>query len=161
MVITRRVIRIKQRIARWAGILFNTALSPVLAFAAADAPTIDPSSLDLSVLPLAQIDAGALQPLIEVVRPLIVKASLLVGGIFGIYIILILVRIHYERRNMKLLQQIRYDLDQQNNHYGIPSSQEKKGFWHRLLVDGLIPPHRQKHNTAFSSKPTLKLRKKA
>lgn len=135
--------------------LFTTTLS----WAAVDSSSLPPSSLP--ALPLAEIDAGALQPLVEIIRPLLLKASLLVGGIFGIYIILILVRIHYERRNMKLLQQIRYDLDQQNYHYGIPSSPEKKGFWHRLIVDGLVPSHKQKHNTAFSSKPAPKLRKKA
>ncbi len=101
-----------------------------------------------SKIPL-EIEAGALQPLVEVIRPLLVKASLLVGGIFGIYIILILVRIHYERRNMKLLQHIRYNLDQQNYHYGIPSSREKKSLWHRLIIDKLFPAHARKHNTLF------------
>lgn len=137
--------------------LVSTLFTTTLSWAAVDSSSLPPSSLP--ALPLAEIDAGALQPLVEVIRPLLVKASLLVGGIFGIYIILILVRIHYERRNMKLLQQIRYDLDQQNYHYGIPSSQEKKGFWHRLIIDGLIPAHGQKHNTAFPSKPTPKLRR--
>lgn len=115
--------------------------------------------VDQSALPLPEIAAGALQPLVDVVRPLLIKASLLVGGIFGIYIILILVRIHYERRNMKLLQHIRYDLDQQNYHYGIPSSLEKKGFWHRLLVDGLVPSHKQKHNTPLPKKQIRTLSK--
>ncbi|MEK6951235.1 MAG: hypothetical protein AABX13_05945 [Nanoarchaeota archaeon] len=131
--------------------VFTAISTAVLMKAAAAVPEQLPEQLPdslISQLPL-EIDAGALQPLVDVIRPLLLKASLLVGGIFGIYIILILVRIHYERRNMKLLQQIRYDLDQQNYHYGIPSSLEKKGFWHRLIVDGLSPAHRQKHNTLF------------
>lgn len=136
----------KQVITIGVGIFSNTILSL--------------AAVDQSALPLPEIDAGALQPLVDVVRPLLIKASLLVGGIFGIYIILILVRIHYERRNMKLLQHIRYDLDQQNYHYGIPSSQEKRGFWHRLIVDRLAPAHPQKHNTVFSQKsPKLRKRK--
>ncbi len=147
--------------------LASTIFTTVLSGAATDSPALNPTTFNLSSLPaaslpafsLAELEASAFQPLLEVVRPLIVKASLLVGGIFGIYIILILVRIHYERRNMKLLQQIRYDLDQQNYHYGIPSSQEKRGFWHRLIVDGFAPVHPQKHNTAFPSKPTPKLRR--
>ncbi len=127
--------------------VLTVVLTAVLMKAAVAVPAAVPEQL-LSGIPL-QIDAGALQPLVDVIRPLLVKASLLVGGIFGIYLILILVRIHYERRNMKLLQHIRYDLDQQNHHYGIPSSQEKKSFWHRLIIDKVSPAHIQRHNTPF------------
>ncbi len=100
----------------------------------------------------ANLIGSPLQPLAELLGPVIVKLSLLVGGIFGLYIILILLRVYYERKNMKLLQHIRYNLDQQNQHYGIPSSREKIGFLHKYVVDKLFPRHLEKHYLPFNGK---------
>ena len=91
-----------------------------------------------------QLDVGSLQPLVDTIRPLIIKASLLVGGIFGIYIILLAFRVYYERRNQILLEHIRYDLDQLNKHQGIPSSQERKSFFHKAIIDKIFPTHAQR-----------------
>ncbi len=96
-----------------------------------------------TAIPL-ELDVGALQPLVDVVRPLLVKVSVLIGGLFGLYIILLLVRIHYERRNMKLLESIRYNLDQLNRHFQVPSSRERKGWFHRWFIDSAIPAHGKK-----------------
>ena len=93
-----------------------------------------------------QLDVGSLQPLVDVIRPLIVKASLLVGGLFGIYAILLAFRVYYERKNQILLEKICYDLDHLNQHFGIPSSQERVGFWHSLLFDKLLPSHLLRHH---------------
>lgn len=127
---------LKKRLIIFQGVLFLFFLSfPALA-------QLDPEDL-------ATLQLGTLQPLVEVIRPLIVKASLLVGGIFGLYIILIALRVHYERKNMKLLQHIRYDFDQLNKHHGIPSSQEQKSVFHRVIIDKLFPSHaQQKHPAA-------------
>ncbi len=95
---------------------------------------------------------SALGPLFELINPVIVKLSVLVGGIFGLYVILIILRVHYERKNMKLLQHIRYNLDQQNQYYGIPSSQEKRGFVHAHILDKLFPFHVKRHYQPFPSK---------
>jgi len=95
------------------------------------------------------LNGSALAPLAELLGPLLVKLSVLVGGIFGLYVILIFLRVYYERKNMKLLQHIRYNLDQQNRHYGIPSSEEKKGFLHRHLIDKIVPGHIRKHYQPF------------
>lgn len=82
-----------------------------------------------------QIDSS-LQPLVDTIQPFLKKVSVLVGGIFGLYLILILLRVHYERRSIKLLKDIRYDLDQLNMHYEISHSRESNGifrrFWHNL-----------------------------
>ena len=73
------------------------------------------------------IDVGPeLQPLVDGVQPFFLKLSVLVGGIFGLYVILILVRVYYERKKVKLLQNIRFDLDQLNIHYGLRYSRQKK-----------------------------------
>lgn len=64
--------------------------------------------------------------LIETIRPLLFKFSLMVGGIFGLYLLLILIRIYYERRKVKLLQDIRFDLDRLNIHHGIRYSKHRK-----------------------------------
>ncbi len=81
---------------------------------------------------------SALQPLVETIRPVILQLSVILGGIFGLYLILILVRIYYERKNLKVLQAIRYDFDHLNEHYHIPSSRERVG-WFRRLWRKLFP----------------------
>jgi len=81
---------------------------------------------------LVAADLLSLEPLIEVTRPVILKLSILFGGIFGLYIILILVRVHYERKKIKLLQDIRYNLDKLNTHYGLNTSRSRKDFWGRM-----------------------------
>src|SRR3989338_2645265 len=98
------------------------------------------------------LNGSALAPLAELLGPLLVKLSVLVGGIFGLYVILIILRIYYERKNMKLLQHIRYDLDQQNRHYGIPSSRDKIGFLHKFVVDKAFSSHLKKHYRPFAQK---------
>ncbi len=75
-----------------------------------------------------------LQPLIDTIQPILLKISLLVGGIFGIYVLLIFVRIYYERKKVKLLEDIRYDLDKLNIHYNIPYSKHKRGFLKKLIA---------------------------
>ncbi len=77
-----------------------------------------------------------LEPLIEVIQPLILKLSLLAGGIFGAYLILIVVRVHYERKKVKLLKDIKFNLDQANKHNNIPHSRTQIGtmkkLWNRI-----------------------------
>lgn len=69
---------------------------------------------------------NALQPLLE-------KVSLLVGGIFGIYIILTLMQFFRERKKIRLLQDIRNDLDLLTKHFGVKHSHPKRGLFRRLL----------------------------
>ena len=75
----------------------------------------------------------ALQGLSETIAPFVKQLSLLVGGIFGLYLILLVVRIYYERRLLRLLQDIRYDLDQLNRHYRLPYSHIRKSFLGKIL----------------------------
>jgi len=72
-------------------------------------------------------------PLIETIHPLFRELSILVGGLFGLYVILILIRIHYERRKVKLLKDIRYDFEKLNQHFKLLTSREKKGFIRKLF----------------------------
>ncbi len=97
---------------------------------------------------IADIEGSAFQPLIDLIHPFFLKLSVIVGGIFGLYVILIVMRVYYERKNMILLEQIRYDFDHLNQYYGIPSSREKVGFFHRYLLDALLPSHIHKHKSA-------------
>jgi len=86
---------------------------------------------------------GDLQPLVDLVQPLVVKASILVGGIFGLYLILIIVRVYYERKKIKILHDIRYDLDQMNISQGVTSSRQKKGIF-RKMMDFFITKPKEK-----------------
>lgn len=83
------------------------------------------------VTPVAT-DLLGLEPLIEVARPVILKLSIFFGGIVGLCIILILIRVHYERKKIKLLQDIRYNLDKLNIHYGLTNSRSRKDFLERV-----------------------------
>lgn len=75
-----------------------------------------------------------LQPLVDVVSPLLVKLSVFVGGLFGLYLILILIRVYYERKKVKLLHDIKYDLDRLNMHYNIGFSSQQKGIFKRIIL---------------------------
>ena len=100
----------------------------------------------VTAVPIDEQDVGSLQPLVDVIRPLIIKASLLVGGLFGIYTILLAFRVYYERKNQILLEKICYDLDHLNQHFGVSSSRERVGFWHKWLLDKLLPGHLLRHH---------------
>ena len=102
--------------------LFVAGLSAVSALAQ-EAPTFEEATASVP----------GLQGLIELVRPVFIKFSVLVGGIFGLYFLLLLVRVYYERKKVKLLKDIRYDLDKLNMHHGIPYSRAKKGIVRRGL----------------------------
>lgn len=69
---------------------------------------------------------GIFEPLMEVIKPAIGIASAVVGGLFGLYLIFILARLYYERKKVKLMKDIRYDLDYLNQHFELPYSQDKR-----------------------------------
>lgn len=75
------------------------------------------------------IESLPLQPLVNIIQPLLAKVNLLVGGIFGLYFFLILIRIYYERKKVHILKDIRYDLDYLNEHYKLPHSRNRQGPW--------------------------------
>ncbi len=67
------------------------------------------------------------QPLMDLIQPFFVKASVILGGVFGVYLLLLIARVYYESKKVKILKDIRYDLDQMNMHKGIAFSKNKKG----------------------------------
>jgi len=77
-----------------------------------------------------------LEPLIEFIQPLLAKMSVVVGGIFGLYLILILVRVYYEKRKVELLKGIQFNLDQLNKKYNLKTHKErinlKRKLWNYL-----------------------------
>ena len=75
------------------------------------------------------------QPAVDVIQPLLVKISLLVGGLFGIYVILLLARVYYERKKVNILEDIRYDLDHLNMYYNIGYSAARKGIFSQLIYN--------------------------
>lgn len=81
---------------------------------------------------IENISDFAPQALVDAFQPFLLKLSVIVGGIFGLYVILLIVRIYYERRNYKILKDIRYDLDQLNLHYNLPNSSQRKGILRRF-----------------------------
>lgn len=66
------------------------------------------------------------------VQPLIKLAEYILGGLFGLYILLTLIRIHYERKKVNLLKDIRFDLDNISKHFGVSHSAHRKGFFGHL-----------------------------
>lgn len=74
-----------------------------------------PSADEVTVPPSLQAVGDTLAPLLR-------KVSVIVGGIFGIYVILILVRIYYEHKVLRALLDIRNDLNKLNHHLHVPYS---------------------------------------
>jgi len=74
-----------------------------------------------------------IQPLIDLFQPIFVKASLVVGGIFGVYLLLLIARVHYEKKKVRILKDIRFDLDQLNMYHGIKTSKQKRGFFGKII----------------------------
>ncbi|PIN73714.1 hypothetical protein COV20_05840 [Candidatus Woesearchaeota archaeon CG10_big_fil_rev_8_21_14_0_10_45_16] len=68
-------------------------------------------------------ESAVFEPVINTVHEL----QVIVGGIFGLYLVLIMVRIYYERKKVKILQDIRYDLDHSNMDKGIAYSRHRQG----------------------------------
>ncbi len=66
------------------------------------------------------------------IQPLIKLAEYILGGLFGLYVLLVLIRIHYERKKVNLLKDIRFDLDNLSKHFGVSHSALRKGFFARL-----------------------------
>ena len=77
----------------------------------------------------SEIDQNPLQ---GIFAPLLEPLKFLVGGIFGLYVILVVVRVYYERKKVKILKDIRFDLDQLNNHFGAKNSTSRKNILHRI-----------------------------
>ena len=73
------------------------------------------------------------QPIADALQILFQKLNVIMGGIFGIYLIFILFRIHHERKKIKLLKHILYNLDQLNKYHHLPIAREQPGFWERLF----------------------------
>ena len=65
---------------------------------------------------------GIALPLLNTIQSLIGTVSYIVGGIFGVYLILLLVRWWQNRIVIRLLKDIKYNLDQQNFKLKIPHS---------------------------------------
>lgn len=74
---------------------------------------------------LQQSSQALLNPLIETIKPLLGIISAIVGGLFGLYLIYIVMRLYYERKRTVLLRDIRFDLEYLNQHLNLPYSQEK------------------------------------
>lgn len=82
--------------------------------------------LPLEEFPLDTLISNSLQPLLE-------KAGIFVGGIFGLYFILTLIQIYNERKKVKLLKDIRNDVDLLTKHFGVKHSHDKRGIFRRIF----------------------------
>ncbi len=74
-----------------------------------------------------------IQPLIDSIGPLIIKLGVFVGGVGLLYLVLILIRVYYEREKVQLLKDIRYNQVQMNKHYGVKYTIKKKGLIKRFF----------------------------
>lgn len=74
-----------------------------------------------------------LQPILGIIQPFISQIVWVLGGIAGIYLIMVIARVHYERKKVRLLTKMLYDLDHLNMHHGIKCSRDKKGLIRRII----------------------------
>ena len=66
-----------------------------------------------------------LEPIAELIRPILSTLSVLIGGVFGLYLLLVLIRVYYERKKVKLLVQIQRDLAAMRESEGIRLEQQE------------------------------------
>ncbi|MDP3698935.1 MAG: hypothetical protein Q8R47_05080 [Nanoarchaeota archaeon] len=71
--------------------------------------------------------------IIDALQPVLQKVGIFIGGIFGIYLIVNLINIYNERKKVRLLKDIRNDVDLLTKHFGVKHSHEKKGILRRLF----------------------------
>lgn len=91
----------------------------VLTTLLANATELDPTLLIIQVM--------------DKIQPLILHLSLLVGGIFGLYLIMTISKIYFDRKNNRLLQDIRFDLDQLNKHHGLRYSEHNRTSFEKII----------------------------
>ncbi len=77
---------------------------------------------------------GEMPELLSGIQPLLTKLSVVVGGIFGLYFILVVLRVYYERKKVRILEDIRYDLDRLNDHKGISYSAQRRRLFGRIMT---------------------------
>ena len=71
--------------------------------------------------------------LTNALEPILQKIGIFVGGIFGLYVILTLLQFYNERRKIRLLKDIRNDLDLLTKHFGVKHTHEGRGIFKRLF----------------------------
>ncbi len=76
--------------------------------------------------PLGSLLSDALQPLIE-------KVGIFLGGVFSLYFILTLIQILNERKKIRLLKDIRNDVDLLTKHFGVKHSHDKRNIFRRIF----------------------------
>lgn len=106
-----------------------------------------------------EVDVSALQPLADIIGPVVQEVQVLVGGIFGIYLILVLVRIYFEHRKLRVMYQIRDHLHCLNVHFGSDEVCERRGFWKGL--GNALGRKISEENTKLTSKLIAKKRKRS
>jgi len=116
----------------------------------------------LSIIFVAAADADPLlivQLLIDKIPSLITNLSIIFGGIFGLYLIMTLSRMYYDRKNYLLLKDIRFNLEQLNKHYGLRYSEGNRSLIEKILINIKHKFHLQKAQKEFASYSLRKRRK--
>jgi hypothetical protein len=95
-----------------------------------------------------------LEPFAELIQPIVGQLSVIIGGVFGLYLILILIRIYYERKKVSLLKRIHDDM-----HYlrmqTVGELPKKQSLLHRTLAR-LAPYRFQPKEVPFEEKKKRK-----
>ncbi len=99
-----------------------------------------------------------LEPFAELIAPIVSQLSVIIGGVFGLYLLLILIRIYYERKKVSLLKRIHDDM-----HYmrlqTVGELPRKQSLLHRALAK-LAPYKFQPREQPFDDKAIKKHKKR-
>ncbi|HLD79280.1 MAG: hypothetical protein A3D44_01355 [Candidatus Staskawiczbacteria bacterium RIFCSPHIGHO2_02_FULL_42_22] len=71
--------------------------------------------------------------LTNALQPILQKVGIFIGGIFGLYVILTLLQFYNERKKIRLLKDIRNDLDLLTKHFGVKHSHDRRGIFSRVF----------------------------
>ncbi len=87
---------------------------------------IDPVSVSATVISdVPPETVHALQPVADVISPMLGTVSWLLGGFFGLYLIFVVIKLYFDYRRIKLLRAIRDDVRFLKKH-SFPEHSEKK-----------------------------------
>ena len=86
-----------------------------------------------------------LEPLVEIIGPIVGTVSWLLGGVFGVYLLLLIVRAYYDQKKVRIMKEMRDDLKFIRQQAAIQSAEQNY-----LVIDKKIP--KKKNNKSKNSK---------
>lgn len=77
---------------------------------AIDPVSVSPSVTEIAANGVPVETVHALQPIVDVITPMLSTVSWLLGGFFGLYLMFVIIKLYFDYRRVRLLRSIRDDV---------------------------------------------------